>query len=89
MQLPRRMLDLSVPLDNETVLDPPIMRPRIDYKAHKENAGMLLETFPGLRAEDLPDGEGWASNWLSSRPTTARTWTRPIISSPKAFAASR
>ena len=26
MKLPSRMLDLSVPLDNETVLDPPIMR---------------------------------------------------------------
>ena len=48
MKLPSRMLDLSVPLDNETVLDPPMMRPRIDYKTHKENAWMLLETFPGL-----------------------------------------
>ena len=60
MKLPSRMLDLSVPLDNETVLDPPIMRPKIDYKTNKENAWMLLESFPGLRAEDLPDGEGWA-----------------------------
>ena len=54
------MLDLSVSLDNETVLDPPVMRPKIDYKTNKENAWMLLESFPGLRAEDLPDGEGWA-----------------------------
>ena len=60
MRLPSRILDLSVPLDNETVLDPPIMRPRIDYKTNKENAWMLLQTFPGLRTEDLPDGEGWA-----------------------------
>jgi hypothetical protein len=60
MKLPSRMLDLSVPLDNETVLDPPNMRPRIDYKTNKENAWMLLESFPGRRAEDLPDGEGWA-----------------------------
>jgi hypothetical protein len=43
MKLPSRMLDLSVPLDNETVLDPPIMRPKIDYKTNKENAWMLLE----------------------------------------------
>ncbi len=60
MKLPSHMLDLSVPLDNETALDPPIMRPKIDYKSNKENAWMLLESFPGLRAEDLPDGEGWA-----------------------------
>jgi hypothetical protein len=50
MKLPSRMLDLSVPLDNETVLDPPNMRPRIDYKTNKENAWMLLESFPGLEA---------------------------------------
>ena len=60
MKLPSRMLDLSVPLDNDTVLDPPIMRPKIEYKTNKENAWMLLDSFPGLRAEDLPDGEGWA-----------------------------
>jgi len=60
MQLPRRMLDLSSPLDNETVLDPPIMRPKIEYRSNAENAPMLLSFFPGLRREDLPDGEGWA-----------------------------
>ena len=73
MKLPSRMLDLSVPLDNETVLDPPIMRPKIDYKTNKENAWMLLESFPGLRAEDLPDGEGWAFELrCGSNPTRSR-----------------
>jgi kynurenine formamidase len=60
MKLPSRMLDISVALDNETVLDPHFMRPKIDYLTGKENAWMLLEGFPGLKAEDLPDGEGWA-----------------------------
>ncbi len=60
MKLPSRMLDISVALDNDTILDPPFMRPRIDYKTGKENAWMLLDAFPGLKAEDLPDGEGWA-----------------------------
>lgn len=60
MQLPRRMLDLSTALDNETVLDHPFMRPKIEYRSNAENAPMLLEAFPGLRREDLPDGEGWA-----------------------------
>ena len=32
MKLPSRIVDLSVPLDNETVLDPPMMRPRINYQ---------------------------------------------------------
>jgi kynurenine formamidase len=60
MQLPGRMLDLSSPLDNETVLDPPFMRPKIEYRSNFDNAQMLLDIFPGLRREDLPDGEGWA-----------------------------
>jgi kynurenine formamidase len=60
MKLPSRIVDISVTLDNETVLDPPSMRPRIEYRTNRENAGMLLEGFPGLRQEDLPNGEGWA-----------------------------
>ena len=60
MKLPGRMLDLSSPLDNETVFDPPFMRPKIEYRTNAENAPMLLDNFPGLRLEDLPDGEGWA-----------------------------
>ena len=60
MQLPRRMIDLSSPLDNETILDHPFMRPKIEYRTNAENAPMLLDIFPGLRREDLPDGEGWA-----------------------------
>ncbi len=60
MKLPTRMLDLSSPLDNETVFDPPFMRPKIEYRTNAENAPMLLDNFPGLRREDLPDGEGWA-----------------------------
>ena len=60
MKLPSRMLDISVALDNDTVLDPPFMRPKIKYLTGQENAWMLLEGFPGLKADDLPNGEGWA-----------------------------
>ena len=60
MQLPSRMVDISIALDNDTVLDPHFMRPKIEYLTGKQNAWMLLEGFPGLKTEDLPDGEGWA-----------------------------
>ncbi len=60
MKLPSRIVDLSSPLDNETVYDPPFMRPKIEYLDNAQNAPMLLDVFPGLRHEDLPDGEGWA-----------------------------
>ena len=60
MKLPSRMVDLSSPLENETVYDPPFMRPKIEYRSNAETAPLLLELFPGLQREDLPDGEGWA-----------------------------
>ncbi|HXQ84040.1 MAG TPA: cyclase family protein [Xanthobacteraceae bacterium] len=58
--MPSRIIDLSSPLDNETVYDHPFMRPKIEYLSNAQTAPTLLEQFPGLRLEDLPDGEGWA-----------------------------
>ncbi|MGA8319533.1 MAG: hypothetical protein WB774_01615 [Xanthobacteraceae bacterium] len=60
MKLPSRIIDLSSLLENETVYDPPFMRPQIKYVSNAETAPLLAELFPGLRVEDLPDGEGWA-----------------------------
>jgi kynurenine formamidase len=60
MKLPSRIVDLSSPLENETVFDPPFMRPKLEYRNNSDNAPMLMENFPGLRREDLPNGEGWA-----------------------------
>jgi kynurenine formamidase len=60
MQLPKTIIDISMPLDNETVVDPPIMRPQIKYVSNKENAEVMCSMFPGLRTSDLPGGEGWA-----------------------------
>ena len=54
MKLPTRMLDLSVPLDNDTVLDYSFMRPKIKYISNKDNAPLLCDLFPGLRPEQLP-----------------------------------
>jgi len=34
MKLPGRILDLSSPLDNDTVFDPPFMRPKIEYRTN-------------------------------------------------------
>jgi len=64
MKTPSRFVDLSSPLDNETIYDHAFMRPKIEYRSNKENAPMLVQNFPGLRTEDLPDGEGWAIEFM-------------------------
>lgn len=55
-----RLIDLSVPLENDIPAGPPGFGPRIVYRDHHETAGRVAALFPGLGAGDLPDGEGWA-----------------------------
>jgi kynurenine formamidase len=56
----RRIVDLSVPLANDIPADPPMQKPLIEYIDHQTSLPMILSFFPGLKAEDLPDGQGWA-----------------------------
>ncbi len=56
----RRIIDLSVFLENDIISDPPGYRPKIDYIDHRTSVPELLDFFPGLKTEDLPDGEAWA-----------------------------
>ena len=55
-----RIIDLSVPLENDVKADPPGSGPSIKYYAHGDQVAILQRYFPGLAREDLPDGEGWA-----------------------------
>jgi kynurenine formamidase len=56
----RRIIDLSIYLENDVVSDPEVYRPRIDYIDHHMSMPQLEGFFPGLRPEDLPDAEAWA-----------------------------
>jgi kynurenine formamidase len=56
----RRIIDISVALQNDIASDPPGQEPRITYTAHKAGASLICRHFPGLTPQDLPDGEGWA-----------------------------
>jgi kynurenine formamidase len=53
-----RLLDLSVSLSNNPNTDPPGLGPQIDYVDHKAQIPELMNMFPGLKGEDMPDGEG-------------------------------
>ena len=57
--MPRRIIDLSVPLENGVPADlgP---GPSIEYIDHEQSVPNILPLFPGLTKQDLPDGKGWA-----------------------------
>ena len=63
--MPRRIVDLSVSLENGIASDPPIMLPEITYMDHQDTVDQILSFFPGLKKEDLPGGEGWAVETLN------------------------
>jgi len=60
-----RFIDISMPICNGVVTDPPLVKPTIEYVDHAAGANQMLPFFPGLTVQDLPDGEGWAAEVLT------------------------
>jgi kynurenine formamidase len=62
--MPRRFVDLSIFLENDVLSDPPAFAPKIQYLTHDTTVEQIASFFPGLTREDLPDGEGWAVEFV-------------------------
>ena len=60
----RRFVDLSIFLENDVLSDPPSFAPKIQYFTHDNTVEQVASFFPGLKREDLPDGEGWAVEFV-------------------------
>jgi kynurenine formamidase len=55
-----KLIDISIPLENDVPADPPFQKVSIGYRAHEETASDIAAMFPGMRPERLPNGMGWA-----------------------------
>jgi kynurenine formamidase len=62
--MPRQIIDISIPLQNDVAADPPGYGPSIRYFDHKQTAEEVCQFFPGLTIDELPDREGWAIEWI-------------------------
>ncbi len=60
----KRFIDLSISIEPELPSDPPIMIPEVDYFDHAMGAEQMKAFYPGLEKEHLPNGMGWAIEFL-------------------------
>src|SRR5437879_2087756 len=58
--MPRRFVDISIPLENGVKSDPDAFTPKITYLNHRATVEQMPSFCPGLTGAELPDGEAWA-----------------------------
>ncbi len=56
----RKIIDISIYIENDVASDPPGYSPKITYFNHQDTFPQIGAFFPGLEKDDLPDGETWA-----------------------------
>ncbi|MDF2930443.1 MAG: cyclase [Anaerospora sp.] len=59
-----KIIDLAVTIENQTPCDPPYMATEIDYWEHGKGAKQIKDVFVGATDTDLPQGLGWAIEYV-------------------------
>jgi kynurenine formamidase len=60
----RTIYDLSIDIEAGLPSDPELMIPEVQYVDHTAGAQQMEQFFPGLNKEDLPQGLGWALEFV-------------------------
>jgi kynurenine formamidase len=58
--MPKRIVDLSIAIENNIPADPPGYELSIEYLDHKATLPVLFDRYKDLRAEQLPNSEAFA-----------------------------
>ncbi len=61
----KRFVDLSISIEPNLPSDPPMMIPKIEYIEHGQGSEQMKDFFPGLMKEQLPEGLGWALEFVT------------------------
>ena len=56
----KKIVDISMVLEEDLPSDPEIQIPHIQRRNHKDTAPEMGNYFPGATIDDLPEGNGWA-----------------------------
>ena len=60
----KRFIDLSIGIEHGLPSDPTMMIPKIEYIDHDKGAEQMLDFFPGIRKDQLPQSLGWAIEFI-------------------------
>lgn len=61
----RKIIDLSVAVESGLPCDPPNQIPHIKYCSHKDTAAEMAGFFGNATVDDLPEGNGWAIEFIN------------------------
>jgi hypothetical protein len=61
----RRIIDLSIFLENDVLSDPPPLAPRITYQSHVDTVAEFLQLYPGTKPDGFPEGKAAAAERLA------------------------